>query len=150
MEPLMDPANEPFQLTLHAYRDAVLAKDVDAFVRLYDEDVHVFDMWKDWSLRGTAAWRRMAQGWFGSLGDERVRVEFDDIHSTMTDAMVCGHATVTYAAISNTGTVLRSLSNRMTLVLQRRGDGWKIVHEHTSAPIEHASMKPVLQRPRTD
>ena len=146
----MNRNSDPFLQTLQAYRDAVLAKDVDAFVALYDADVHVFDMWNDWSLRGLAAWRRMAEGWFGSLGDERVRVEFDDIHSTISDALICGHATVTYTALSATDTALRSLSNRMTLALRRTNGGWKVVHEHTSAPIDHASMKPVLQRPRAD
>ncbi|WP_342315131.1 nuclear transport factor 2 family protein [Lysobacter sp. FW306-1B-D06B] len=139
---------DPILATLHAYRDAVLAKDVEAFVRLYDDDLHVFDMWGDWSLRGLAAWRRMAQGWFGSLGDECVVVSFDDIQSSIAGAIAYGHATVTYTAQSKDGVAVRSLSNRMTLVLQRRGEDWKVVHEHTSAPIEHATLKAVLQRPR--
>lgn len=144
----MDDIRDPFLRTLHAYRDAVLAKDVDAFAGLYDEDIHVFDLWNDWSLHGIAAWRRMAEGWFGSLREERVRVEFDDVQSIATEAMVCGHATVTYSALSPSDVVLRSLSNRMTLVLRRRDDGWKVVHEHTSAPIRHETMTPVLERPR--
>ena len=69
--------NDPFVHMLDGNRDAVFARDVDAFAALYDQDVHVFDMWGGWSLRGIAAWRRMAEGWFGSLGDERVRVTFD-------------------------------------------------------------------------
>ena len=142
----MSSANDPFTRVLHAYRDAVFAKDVDAFVRLYDANVHVFDMWGDWSLQGIAAWRRMAEGWFGSLNDERVRVTFDDVESFVDDAMICGYATVTYSALASDDTVLRSLSNRMTVVLQRRGDDWKVVHEHTSAPIEHETLKARLQR----
>lgn len=139
--------NDPFVQMLDGYRDAVFARDVDAFAALYDQDVHVFDMWGEWSLRGIAAWRRMAEGWFGSLGDERVRVTFDDVESIVGDAMTCGHATVTYSAQSADGAILRSLSNRMTAVLQQHGDGWKVVHEHTSAPIEHATLKAVLNWP---
>ena len=41
--------------------------------------------------------------------------------------------------------ILRSLSNRMTVAMQRRGDDWKVVHEHTSAPIEHGTLKAQLQ-----
>jgi len=142
----MNSANDPLARMLHAYRDAVFAKDVDAFVRLYDADVHVFDMWGEWSLQGIAAWRRMAEGWFGSLDDERVRVTFDDVESFVDDEMTCGYATVTYSALAADNTVLRSLSNRMTVVLQRRGEDWKVVHEHTSAPIEHETLKARLQR----
>ena len=94
----MDSANGPVARMLDAYRETVFAKDVDAFVRLYDADVHVFDMWGQWSVQGIAAWRRVAEGWFGSLGDERVLVRFDDVESFVDDAMACGHATVTYTA----------------------------------------------------
>ena len=145
----MDTAREshdPVVRMLDAYRDAVFAKDVDAFVRLYDEDVHVFDMWGDWSLQGVAAWRRMAEGWFGSLGDERVVVTFDDVGSSVEHDLACGHATVTYSAQATDGAILRSLSNRMTVVLRRRDGEWKVVHEHTSAPIEHETLKARLQR----
>ena len=34
---------------LEAYRDAVHAKDVDAFVAIFGDDVRVFDMWGTWS-----------------------------------------------------------------------------------------------------
>jgi len=30
---------------LNAYAAAVLAKDVDAFMALYDDEVSIFDMW---------------------------------------------------------------------------------------------------------
>ena len=141
----MSSANDPFVKMLDAYRDAVFAKDIEAFVRLYDADVHVFDMWGEWSLRGIAAWRRMAEGWFGSLGDERVLVSFDAVGSFVDATMVCGYATVTYSAQAPDGTILRSLSNRMTVAMRHHGDEWKVVHEHTSAPIEHGTLKAQLQ-----
>jgi hypothetical protein len=64
--------DDPIQQTLYDYEAAVLAKDIDGFVALYDRDVLVFDMWRTWSYRGIAAWREMVAGWFGSLGAERV------------------------------------------------------------------------------
>lgn len=143
----MNLANDVFRQFLDGYRDAALTKDVEAFVVPYADDVYVFDMWNDWSMQGIASWRRMAQTWFGSLGDERVQVEFDDVMSFVADDMVCGRATVTYTALAIDGGKLRSLSNRMTVVLQRRDDAWKVVHEHTSAPIEHTSLKAILRRP---
>jgi ketosteroid isomerase-like protein len=136
----------PFLTALAKYAQAVLGKDVDAFVALYDEDVHVFDMWGAWSLRGIAAWREMAAGWFASLGDERVVVTFDSEGATEAGDLAVGHAILTYTAIAPDGTELRSLSNRATMALRRKGDVWKIVHEHTSAPIDHASQKAILRR----
>lgn len=71
--------SESVQSALQAYTDAVYAKDVDAFVAVFDDEVRVFDMWGSWSHDGIEAWRAMAVGWFDSLGDERVRVEFADV-----------------------------------------------------------------------
>ena len=141
-------ASGPVRAALERYAAAVRAKDVEAFVALYDADVHVFDMWGRWSLRGAEAWREMARGWFASLGEEYVVVGFEDIEAIAADGLAIGHATATYAAYSADDTRLRSLDNRITLVLRQRGGDWRIVHEHTSAPIEQASLKAVLRRPR--
>lgn len=142
---MTDP-QEVFPLALRRYRDAVHAKDVAALVSLYDEDVSIFDTWGAWSLRGRDAWQALVAGWLGSLGEERVAVEFDQAASVDTAELVVGHAFVTFAAFSPQGERLRWLTNRMTLALRRQGADWKIVHEHTSVPIEHATLKGILQR----
>jgi hypothetical protein len=41
---------------------AVLAKDVEAFVALYDADVRIFDPFGAWSHRGIDAWRHTWRG----------------------------------------------------------------------------------------
>ena len=139
-------SNDPVTTALAGYRAAVLAKDVDAFCALYDPDIHVFDMWGRWQHQGLAAWRDMAGGWFNSVGDERVVVEFSEVHSTVCGDLAYGHAFVRFSAETADGTELRSLNNRLTLVLKRQHNGWKLVHEHTSAPIDPASCKAMLQR----
>ena len=142
----MNETSNPVTHALAQYKAAAYAKDVDAFVSLYADDVHVFDMWNQWELRGIDAWRGMAQGWFGSLGTERVVVRFSDVASSVNVDMALGHATVTYTAVSAEGKELRSLDNRFTLALRRAGDKWKIFHEHTSGPIEHQSLKGMIKR----
>lgn len=137
---------DPVTHALAQYKAAAYDKDVNAFVAIYTDDVHVFDMWNQWELRGITAWRGMAEGWFGSLGTERVVIGFSDVESTAGADVALGHATVTYTAVSAEGAVLRSLDNRMTIALRREGDTWKIFHEHTSGPIEHTSMKGVIKR----
>ena len=138
--------NNPFSRAIAAYTEAVLAKDVDAFAALYDQHIHVFDMWGAWSLHGLTAWRDVAVGWFSGLGDERVVVTSDDENSTVVGDLAIGHAILTYTAIAADGTTLRSLSNRATMALRRTGEFWKIFHQHTSAPIDHQSLQAILCR----
>ena len=122
---------------LTAYAAAVRTKDVDAFVGLYADEVRNFDLWSEWSYDGKDALRGMVSEWFGSLGDaEEVAVRFDDVRSQEDGDVGALSAFTTYAAVSPDGTDLRSMNNRLTWVLRKEpGGAWKIVHEHTSAPI---------------
>lgn len=138
--------NNPFLHALVVYAEAVYTKDLGAFTALYDQDVHVFDMWGNWSLRGLTAWRDMASGWFSSLGDERVVVTFDSQESTVTGDLAIGYAILTYTAVAPDGTTLRSLSNRATMALRKTAECWTIFHEHTSAPIDHQSLQAIVRR----
>jgi uncharacterized protein (TIGR02246 family) len=142
----MSQESDPVRDALARYRAAAYDKDVNAFVALYADDVQVFDMWNKWELRGIAAWRSMAEGWFGSLGTERVIVTVSDVASTARADLAIGHATLTFTAVSAEGKELRSLDNRLTIAMRRTGDAWKIFHEHTSGPIEHQSLTGIIKR----
>ena len=131
---------------LESYRDAVYAKDVEAFVAIFADDACVFDMWGTWSHDGIDSWREMAVGWFGSLGDELVRVAFDEVQTTVGDDTAVLSAFVTFAGLSADGEELRSMNNRLTWGLRKTGGTWKVVHEHTSAPVEMATGKVDLER----
>jgi uncharacterized protein (TIGR02246 family) len=120
---------------LEAYAAAVRAKDVDAFVALYADDVRTFDLWSEWSYDGKAAFRGMVAEWFGSLGTDVVAVEFDEVRSQTGEDVAAVSAFTTFRALSPEGEELRSMNNRLTWVLRKDGNGsWKVVHEHTSAP----------------
>ena len=120
---------------LEAYAAAVRAKDVDAFVGLYADDVRTFDLWSVWSYDGKAALRDMVGEWFGSLGDdETVAVGFDEVRTQTGDDVAAVSAFTTFRALSSQGDELRSMNNRLTWILRREGGGWRIAHEHTSAP----------------
>ena len=121
---------------LDSYAAAVRAKDVDAFVGLYADDVRNFDLWSEWSYDGKEALRGMVAEWFGSLDDDEVvAVSFDEVRSQSGDDVVAVSAFTTFAAVSPDGEELRSMNNRLTWVLRKDADGaWKIAHEHTSAP----------------
>lgn len=142
----MTAAESPVVPILDTYKAAVYARDVEAFVALYAPDVNIFDMWGAWSYHGLAAWRQVVEGWFGSLGTERVIVGFDDIQTTTAQDLAAAHLFVSYQAISADGVTLRAMQNRMSLTLQRNPGGWEIVHQHTSAPIDFATTKAIFQR----
>jgi uncharacterized protein (TIGR02246 family) len=128
------------------YKNAVFQKDVEAFASIYDENVRVFDMWQQWSLSGLAAWRAMAKDWFAGLGTDRDIVTFDDIQTEATGEMGTATAFVRFTAVSEKGEELRFLENRLTWVARKKGGAWKIIHQHTSGPINFNTMKVILQR----
>ncbi len=129
------------------YEAAVYAKDVAAFMRLYDPKVRVFDAWGVWSYEGTERWQRAVESWFGSLGTERVKVSFHALQSFGDADSAIVSAIVTYAGLSAQGALLRSMQNRLTWGLRTSGHAFRIVHEHTSAPIGFEDMKAILQQP---
>ncbi|MGN6798425.1 MAG: YybH family protein [Gaiellaceae bacterium] len=133
-------------VVLEEYRAAVHAKDVDRFVSIFSDDVRVFDMWGTWSHDGIDSWRGLAEGWFGSLGDELVRVEFDDVQTTVAGDIAVLSAFLTFAGLSADGEELRSMNNRLTWGLRKIDGAWKVVHEHTSAPVEMATGKVNVKR----
>ena len=131
-----------------AYSAAALAKDVSALVALYDPDATIFDLWGKWEYRGAAAWRSNVTEWFGSLGAEKVAVSFDHVEVSGSDAFAVCHMYVTYQGLSATGEPLRAMNNRMTWALARSTDGtWRVIHEHSSAPVDPGTAKVILSRP---
>jgi len=132
---------------LRAYAAAVRAKDADAFLDLYADDVRNFDLWNEWSYDGKPALREMVTEWFGSLADdEEVLVEWDDLRTQDGDDVAALSAFLTFSAVSPAGEKLRSMNNRLTWVLRKDDDRtWKIAHEHTSGPAGEGG-KVQLQR----
>ncbi|MEK8047457.1 YybH family protein [Ideonella margarita] len=141
--------NDPEKQVLKAldtYKSAVLAKNAETFMHLYDTDVRVFDTWGVWSYEGAAAWRVAVEGWFSSLGTETVRVTFDDVKISGEPSFAAMTAVARYAAFSAAGEELRSMQNRITWVLKSRGHVLRVVHEHTSVPIGFEDTKAILNR----
>ena len=129
-----------------AYSAAAAAKDVGAFMRLYDANVRVFDAWECWSYEGAPAWQSAVQSWFGSLGEDTVLVTFDETQVTGGNEFAIASALVTYAGIAANGEMLHSLQNRITWGISLVNAVPRIVHEHTSAPIKFDGMKAILKR----
>jgi ketosteroid isomerase-like protein len=142
----VDDTEKSIERVLRSYESAVFSKDVGAFMQLYDPSVRVFDAWGVWSYEGAAAWQRAVEGWFTSLGSERVKVSFDDVQTSGGRELAMASAIVTYAGVSAQGEPLRAMQNRLTWVLRTSSHRLRIVHEHTSAPIDFAESKAILER----
>lgn len=128
------------------YKAAVYAKDVAAFMRLYDPTVRVFDTWGIWSYEGAAAWQLAVEGWLTSLGTERVKVKFDELQTSGSSDLALVSAVVTYAGFSAEGQQLRCMQNRLSWALKTSGHVLRIIHEHTSAPVGFNDAKAIFLR----
>ena len=142
----MNDMEKPIANVLKSYASAVLSKDVKTFMHLYDPNVRVFDAWGVWLYEGAAAWQVAVEGWFTSLSNESVHVKFDDVRSLGGPELAMVSAIVTFAGVSAGGQPLRSMQNRITWVLRTSGHNLRIVHEHTSAPIDFDESKAILKR----
>jgi ketosteroid isomerase-like protein len=135
----------PIESLFSTYKIAVYNKDLEAFTAIFDENIHVYDMWA-WTFEGLDAWRDMANGWFGSLGDEKSVVSFEDIRVEAGEDIASATAIARFSAVGPSGKELRHLFNRFTWVARKKNGAWKIVHEHTSGPADHSTLKIQLQR----
>jgi ketosteroid isomerase-like protein len=144
----VNDSGDPIAKVFDAYKIAVFDKNVEDFMALFAPAVQVYDSWAAWVHDGAAAWRKVVEGWFGSLGTERVGVLFDDVHITLAGDVAFAHAIVTFQALAADGTVARAMQNRLTWALRQIDGAWKIVHEHTSAPADFETGKVILQRAR--
>jgi ketosteroid isomerase-like protein len=137
---------DEFRSLFTIYKTAIFEKDLPAFCSIFDEEVRIFDMWQQWTYEGLTAWREMAKGWFTSLGANRDVVTFDDIRIQIDGELAVGTAFVRFTAVSSEGKTLRYLEDHLTWVAARKGGAWKIIHQHTSAPIDFKTMKVILTR----
>jgi hypothetical protein len=110
--------------------------------------VRVFDAWGVWSYEGAEAWQRAVEGWFTSLGTERVQVSFADVTISESRESAVVSTIVTYAAVDAAGAPLSEMQNRLTWALKVSGHVLRIVHEHTSVPMDFERQTAILQRRR--
>jgi ketosteroid isomerase-like protein len=131
---------------LETYKSAVLSKDVDTLMHLYEPDVRVFDTWGVWSYEGAAAWRVAIAGWFFSLKNDNCRVTFDDVSIIADLKFASMSAVATYTGMTAQGQDIRSMQTRISWVLKISDHDLRIVHEHTSVPVGFEDIKGILKR----
>ncbi len=131
---------------IQVYKTAVLKKDLELYASIFDKEVYVFDTWQQWNYDGLPAWLQMAKAWFSSLGTDHDSVSFDDIKIEKTGDFALITAIMKFTAISEKGEELRFLQNRLTWVARKKEEGWKIIHHHTSSPVDFETMQVMLTK----
>lgn len=125
------------------YKQSAWEKDTQSMIGLYDDNVVIFDMWMRGYQKGLTEWSIVIKNWLGSLGEEKVNVIFEMTEIREGDNVGFGNALITYQAISIDNTIVRSMRNRITLGFVRQNDVWKVIHQHTSSPI-NADLNAIL------
>jgi ketosteroid isomerase-like protein len=117
------------------YKQSAWEKDTESMIALYDDNVVIYDMWNHGYQKGLDGWSVVIRNWLGSLGEEKVNVNFEMIEIHEGGKVGFASALISFQAISISNTILRSMKNRITIGFVKKGDAWKVIHQHTSAPI---------------
>lgn len=128
---------------LDHYKDSVNKQDINEFMKLYDTNVHIFDSWNTWEVKGLSQWETIIKDWFSILKRDKstLIVSYHDLVVEESDTIACIHTTIRYAELNSHQIEFRHLTNRFTLLLKKSDSEWKIIHEHSSLPIHSESGK---------
>ncbi|MFX1679822.1 nuclear transport factor 2 family protein [Mitsuaria sp. CC2] len=135
--------DDPVHAFLRDYAAAVFDRDLPRFLDLYADEVQVFDSWNRWEYAGREDWAGMIAAWFEGIQDVRVRVTAKDVKTWHDTQVAGGSATLEFAALDADGQPLRATENRLTVLLRNDGGTWRIVHQHTSVPVDFQSKQVV-------
>ncbi|WP_404460739.1 YybH family protein [Sutcliffiella horikoshii] len=124
---------------LENYKQAIYEKDVEKFLTIYDEDVHIYDSWGKWESKGISLWRENVVNWFNGMREEGelLKVDFSDVIIEENTNLAFVYCAVTFVAYSEKSEEkLRQITNRFTFGLKKVNESWFIFHEHSSLPID--------------
>jgi ketosteroid isomerase-like protein len=130
---------EPQEI-LQIYIDAIVNKDIDKLMSLYDEDVRQFDTWDKWEA-DKAQLRRDFEGWFEWTGEDHNHPVFKDVRMLQEEKLVVLNGYTIFTKMNPPGEAIESIKNRFTFVLIYENEVWKIWHEHYSIPVEMENLK---------
>lgn len=113
-------------------------------INLYDEHAIIFDMWNQGYFLNLSEWAKIIEEWIGSLGEEKVKARFEAIKIHQSGDVGFASALIKYQAVSGEGAVVRSMKNRITLGFAKFEEGWKVIHQHISAPVSSSGLTAIL------
>jgi uncharacterized protein (TIGR02246 family) len=122
---------------------AVRAKDVEALMSCYAQDVVTFDLVAPLSNEGASAVRRRVTDWFASF-QTSIDYELRDVSLFVSGDVAFDHHFTRVRGTSNGGAEI-DMWFRETIGYRKVHGHWKVVHQHSSVPFDMASGKPLLE-----
>lgn len=128
---------------IERYTQAATNLNRDALISLYAHDVRIFDLMAPWQNHGSDEWASRIDHWFSGVGSDPA-ITASEIEVTTTEGMAVLSMNMGYYHTNQEGN-REGMTNRLTWVAVPDGDDWKIIHEHTSIPLNEADMTPIFE-----
>ena len=113
---------------------ATRAKDVDAAIAPFADDVRTFDVVNPLERVGVAGVRPRTAEWFSGF-DGPIGYELEDLRVAVGDDVGFAHCLYRVSGSLASGEEL-GMWNRATFCFRRIDGAWRIVHEHDSVPFD--------------
>jgi ketosteroid isomerase-like protein len=130
---------------LKRYSESIEIKDLEGILKLFADDVVIFDLMTPFQYVGNDAVRERLTDWFkGYTG--AIQFDFDQLQIHASETIAVAHALVQCG-----GTIVNDLKPtsmwlRVTFTFKSFDGLWLIVHEHTSEPFDMETGRVVQQR----
>ncbi|HEY4542989.1 MAG TPA: SgcJ/EcaC family oxidoreductase [Noviherbaspirillum sp.] len=132
-------AEAEIRALLENWKNAFLKRDVNAVMALYAPDVVAFDAILKLQFKGVEAYGKHWEACMAMCDGELV-FEVRELTITAAEEIAFGHYLCRCGATNDQGETQSSWM-RVSFGLRRHAEGWRIVHEHFSAPFDPASGK---------
>ena len=138
----MDSTQSEVKALLDGWSEATRKKDIDQLMSLYSPDITYFDVVPPLQFTRSEVVRRNFLRWFDSW-ESAIGVEIRD-----RNIVVSGNVAVAYLLHRTSGTLKNGQAVdywvRATICCQRSDQGWLIIHEHISLPVDPKSRSAVM------
>ena len=122
---------------------AVTARDVDAIMKVYAPDVFVYDVVPPRQYAGAAAYRKDWEAFMSGFKGP-VKFEVSDLAVDIAGPVAWSHSIQRGSGTDPSGQP-SDTTVRVTDVYRKTPNGWRIVQEHVSVPVDLATGKADLQ-----
>ena len=127
---------------LDSRSEAVWTKDIDRLMSFYSPDVVYFDLVPGLQYTGSTALRARFLNWFDAF-DGSIGQEIRDLNVPAS-----GDIAAAYMLIRASGTLKNGREVgywvRATTCCRRSDQGWLVVHEHVSLPVDFESGRAAM------
>jgi ketosteroid isomerase-like protein len=124
----------PLRARLVTLAQAIRDKDIDAVMAHYAPDVVVYDVMPPLDVRGTDAYRKNFERWFGAMHGF-IDYEMKDLRVSMSESHAFCHF-LGHVKGTRVGGEKADYWVRVTTCFQKVNGQWMVGHEHVSMPMK--------------